>query len=98
LSPGRWTHLAAVYDGDRGSVAVFVNGIKVYSSNKVDTVDKISWDGKFLIGMYPVRGNLPSKLYLEGSMDEFGIYDESFDEEIVKHLMNNCDFNAGSMS
>lgn len=93
---GRWIHIAAVYDGRKGLINIYVNGKTIYTNKRVDEVDSIAWDGTLKIGEYPVqRGTSP--FYLEGYMDEFGIYSTALDEDAVQDLVSRCDFSTQGM-
>jgi hypothetical protein len=81
---GQWTHLATTYDADNKMVSHYVDG-RPFSREKMQ-VDLKLFFGKSALGHN--GGQLKGKRGhgLRGSIDEFFVFNEAFDEEEVRRL------------
>ena len=92
---GVWTHIGASYHGDKAKLKIFVNGVKILTTDTVTKVKQIYWGQKMVIGKYLDAVGGDTGMYLQGYMDEFYIFEAVRDESSVKKLMEKCDYPTG---
>ncbi|XP_022801157.1 uncharacterized protein LOC111338874 [Stylophora pistillata] len=95
ISPGPWAHIAAVYNGGKGKLKIFVNGRKLLTSSNVAKVNQISLGQQMIIGKFQDSAAANSQMYLQGNLDEFYVFNVVRDESQVVKLMGKCDFSTG---
>ncbi|CAH3043176.1 unnamed protein product [Porites lobata] len=85
LSNGKWFHVAAMYDGLRGSAKIYIDG-KLSKQESADPGVFLSrdWSKYAGIGEFGGRGRL------EGFIDEFYIYNKTLAEPELKALIQKC--------
>ncbi|CAH3193907.1 unnamed protein product, partial [Porites evermanni] len=85
LSNGKWFHVAAMYDGLRGSAKIYIDG-KLSKQESADPGVFLSrdWSKYAGIGEFGGRGRL------EGFIDEFYIYNKTLAEAELKALIQKC--------
>ena len=88
LLSGEWTHLALVYDTQRGKVNHYVNG-KLVGTNDIKKVSPLKV-GIADIGNWPqkewAKGTKFEIRHLVGSMSKFLIAKRAFSETEIQHI------------
>ena len=69
---GAWQHVAAVFDADRKSISLYVNG-KQESTAELQDVSLFATDEATYIGNRPFQGD-EFKLTIDGALDEIAIF------------------------
>ncbi|XP_068742646.1 uncharacterized protein [Montipora capricornis] len=85
LSNGKWYHIAAMYDGLRGSARIYING----RLSKQETADP----GVFLSrdwSKYAGIGEFGRKGRLQGYIDELYIYNKTLTDQELNLLITKC--------
>jgi len=81
---GKWVHLATSFDANKKWVSHFVNG-RSFSREKIGFADQISLKKGLLGHTQAFRGYNPN-VALEGSIDEFVIFNSAWTEEQIREL------------
>lgn len=96
LADGRWHHVAAVYDGGRGSgevkdrVRLYVDGVKEPLHPRLTEVTSLPKEPQTREGGFPlVIGDLPVRdevRTFQGEIDEVVIFEAALDEDRIRQL------------
>ena len=81
---GKWMHLATSFDANEKWVNHFVNG-RSFSREKIGFADQISLK-KGLLGHTQAFSGYNPNVALEGSIDEFVIFNGAWSEEQIREL------------
>ena len=81
---GQWTHLATVYDRQKGSVRHFIDGRRV-ADQKMHSKDRLTIE-KAELGNWPRPDKGHPATNFRGSMDELAIFKSALAEEEILRL------------
>ncbi len=93
-----WSHIAAVFDGESGYIALFFNGERAYESYipELSSCRLISSEEPLYIGRYvsPMYEFGVPRQMISGLLDEVGVYTEAITPRDIKNIYSYNDYNG----
>jgi len=80
----RWTHVATTYDSETKMITHFVNG-RTFSREKLTEPVVLNFP-KAMLGHSVPSDSSKKGLAFKGSIDEFGIFNDSYSEEEIRNI------------
>ena len=93
FAPGIWTHLTAVYNGEEGVAAVYINGVKKLQTKEDKSA--ISWGTSILLGS--LKNTLTGRMagHLEGDIARSRLFNRQLTSAEITSLATECQFEPG---
>ncbi len=93
-----WSHIAAVFDGETGYIALFFNGVRSYESYipELASCRLVNSEDPLYIGRYinPMVEFGVSRQMISGLLDEVSIYSGAMTPKDINTIYNDTDYNG----
>lgn len=85
IKPHIWNHLAVTYDASAGDAIIYINGTE---NTRAKGHGLLSSDWSQRVGIGRHKGSR----FLDGTIDEFKLYDEALSKDTIDDMAKKCDF------